>query len=408
MDRIDRIDQWRKNVVLLWIAVFVASVCWTMVMPFMPVFLEQDLGVTVGVLAWAGLLGAVNSGFNALMAPVWGSLGDRFGRKPMMLRAGLALTLAYFLMSLVANPHQLLGVRVMIGMLTGFIPTATALVGTTTPQQHVGKALSVVATAGQSGSILGPSLGGALADLIGIRPTMIASSGMVAFATMLVLLFVKEQFTPVKREKGNLLTDMGEVLKNSSFVAVLVTTIIMMASQASMEPVLVPYIKGLLGESAPNWMAGVIYSLPGFAFIAAAPWWAARAERVGYTTTVTLGLLIGAAAILLQAAVTSGLAMGALRLAAGLALAAVSPGIAALITMVVPREQRGRAFGLNQSAFGIGAMLGPLLGGLVGSWAGTAWVFPVTAALLAIGASWTWFVLGARLRREPPGLQEGD
>ncbi|MFZ5828128.1 MAG: MFS transporter [Bacillota bacterium] len=394
-------DQWRKNVILLWIAIFIASVCWTMVMPFMPVFLENDLGLSVGVMAWAGLLGAVNSGFNALMAPVWGAMGDRFGRKPMMLRAGLALTLAYFLMSLVSDPYQLLGVRVMIGVLTGFIPTAIALVGTTTPQEHVGKALSLVATANQSGAILGPLLGGVLADLIGLRASMVASSALIALATALVLFAVKEQFTPVQRESGNLLTDMGEVLRNPSFAAVLVATVIMMASQAAMEPVLVPYIKELLGDEAPNWMAGAIYSLPGIAFILAAPWWAHRAERLGYTTTVSLGLFLGAAAILPQALVSTGWTMGALRLSAGLALAAVGPGISALITLVVPRSQRGRAFGLNQSAFAIGAMLGPLLGGMVGDWAGTAWVFPVTALLLALGGVWTRFVLDPRIRREP-------
>lgn len=393
-------DQWRKNVILLWIAVFIAAVCWTMVMPFMPIFLEHDLGLTVGIAAWAGLLGAVNSGFNAVMAPLWGALGDRFGRKPMMMRAGLALTIAYLFMALVTNPYQLLGVRVMIGMLTGFIPTAIALVGTTTPQQHVGRALSLVATAAQSGTILGPLVGGILADLIGLRATMVFSSGLIALGTALVLFAVKEQFTPVQRESGNMLTDMGEVLKNPSFVAVLVTTVVMMASQAAMEPVLVPHIKGLLGAEAPNWMAGAIYALPGIAFVLAAPWWANRAEKLGYSTTVTLGFLLGAAAILPQALVVTGWALGGLRLSAGLALAAVSPGISALITMVVPRSQRGRAFGLNQSAFAFGAMLGPLLGGMVGDRAGTVWVFPATAALLLLGGAWTWFVLGARIRRE--------
>ncbi len=370
-------------------------------MPFMPIFLEEQLGVVVGVAAWAGLLSSVNSGFNAAMAPVWGALGDRFGRKSMMLRAGFFLTLAYLLMAFVTGPYQLLGVRVMIGMLTGFIPTATALVGTTTPQEHLGKALSLVATASPSGSILGPLLGGVLADLVGLRYTMLVSAGMVGVATFLVLVAVKEQFTPTQ-QKVNIIGDMGEMLKNRVFLTVLATTVLMMTAQAVMEPVLVPYIKGLIGPGAPNWLAGAIYSLPGIAFVVAAPWWANLAERVGYTTTVAAGLAIGAALTIPQAFVASGLGMGGFRLAAGLAIAAVTPGIAALITIVVPREQRGRAFGLNQSAFAVGNMLGPLLGGLIGDRVGTVYVFPVAASLLISGAVWVRFVLAPRVKPPQP------
>lgn len=392
-------EQWRKNVILLWIAVFIASTIWSMVMPFMPLFLEEELGVVVGVAAWSGLLGAVNSLGGAVTSPVWGALGDRYGRKIMMLRAGFFLTLAYGLMTIVTGPYELLGVRVMIGVLTGFIPTALALVGTTTPQEHVGKALSAVSVASQSGTILGPLFGGLFFDMIGMRPTMLLGAGIVASATLLVLFSVKEQFTPVAKEQSNLLRDMGEVLQNKAFVAVLITTVLMMASQAAMEPVLVPYIKGLLGGDAPNWMAGSIYALPGIAFVIAAPWWANRAEKVGYASTVTIGLAVGAALILPQALVSSGWSMGALRLTAGLALAAVSPGLSALVTLVVPKAQRGRAFGINQSAFSVGAMLGPLMGGAVGDLAGRVYVFPLTAGLLALGACWTWFVLAKRIRQ---------
>lgn len=392
-------EQWRKNVVLLWIAVFVASTVWAMIMPFLPLYLEQELGVTTGVSSWAGLMGAMGSAGMAVMAPIWGAMGDRYGRKMMMLRAGFFLSLSYVLMSLVTGPYGLMGVRLMIGMLTGFIPTALALVGTTTPQEHVGKALSAVSVASQAGNITGPLFGGLFADLIGMRPTMLLGAGAVATAALFVLLSVREQFTPVPKEQSNILRDMGQVLKNKAFAAILITTIIMAASQAAMEPILVPYLKGLLGRDAPNWMAGFIYSLPGIAFVVAAPWWASRGEKVGYATTVTIGLAGGALLILPQALVTGGWAMGALRLGAGLALAAVSPGISALITRVVPKAQRGRAFGMNQSAFSVGAMLGPLMGGFVGDLAGAVYVFPLTALLLVAATGWTRTVLNSRVRQ---------
>lgn len=396
-------ESWQKNVVVLWAAVFIAAAAWTMVMPFMPVFLSDDLGVGVGVTVWAGLLGAVNSGFSALTAPIWGALGDRWGRKAMMIRAGVFLGTAYVLMSFVRNPYELLGVRVMIGALTGFIPTATALVATTTPERHMGRALSVVATGNQAGSILGPMLGGFLADLIGIRSTMALGGIAVFAATLLVLAAVREQFQRPAHQQVHLLGDMRQVLRGGPLPALLATTVLMMASQAAMEPILIPYIRELLGAGSPNWMAGVIYSVPGLAFVLAAPSWAKLGERWGYVTTVTLGLAGGALLTLPQAIVRSGMAMGLFRLAAGLSLAAVTPGLSALIAATVPREQRGKAFGLNQSAFNVGAMLGPLLGGVMGDRVGIRWVFPATALVLLLAAAWCRTFVRARIRerREP-------
>ncbi|MFB5084402.1 MFS transporter [Symbiobacterium thermophilum] len=392
-------EPWRRNVAVLWIAVFIAASAWTMVMPFMPVFLSEDLGVGAGVTVWAGLLGAVNSGFSALTAPIWGALGDRWGRKAMMVRAGIFLGSAYVLMAFVRNPYELLGVRVMIGALTGFIPTATALVATTTPERHMGQALSLVATGNQAGSILGPMLGGFLADLIGIRNTMALSGVAVFAATLLVVFAVREQFQRPARQPAHFLSDMRQVLQGGPLIVVLAMSLLLQMSQSAMEPVLIPHIRQLLGSGSPNWMAGVIYSVPGIAFVLAAPSWARLGERWGYTTTVTIGLAGGALFTLPQALVQSGLGMGSFRLSAGLALAAVTPGISALIAASVPREQRGKAFGLNQSAFNVGAMLGPLLGGVLGDRVGIRWVFPATALLLLFAAGWCWSLVRARVRQ---------
>jgi len=392
-------ESWRKNVVILWAAVFIASACWTMVMPFMPVFLGDELGVTAGVTVWAGLLGAAGSGFSVLSAPLWGALGDRFGRKAMMVRAGIFLGTFYVVMSFVRSPLELLGVRIMIGALTGFIPAATALVATTTPERHLGRALSLVQTGNQAGSILGPMVGGVLADLVGIRHTMILSGVFVLAATVLVLVAVQEQFQRPAQQQGNVLGDMRQMLRGGPLALVLATSILMMTSQAAMEPILVPYIKELLGPDQPNWMAGVIYSLPGVAFVIAAPWWASLGGRWGYATTVSVGLLGGALLTVPQALVTGGIGMGFFRLSAGLALASASPGIASLITELVPREQRGKAFGLNQSAYNLGSMLGPLLGGFLGDLVGTRVVFVLTAVLLAVSATWCWTIVRARVQQ---------
>ncbi len=387
--------EWKRNVYLLWIAVLIASSCWSMVMPFMPVFVEEELGVPQGA-AWAGVLGSVNSLAMAVTAPFWGAVGDRFGRKLMMMRAGVVLVIAYAVMSIVQTPYGLLGVRTAIGMLTGFIPTAIALVGTTTPQESVGKALAIVSTAPPMGQIVGPMLGGLLTDLVGMRGTMRVGSVLIAVATLMVFLFVRERFTPQKRQQGSFLANVFEAFRYPAFGLLMVTTVLTTASIAAMEPILIPYIKELIGPGAPNWLAGTIYSLQGVAFVLAASWWTDRAKKVGYTTTVTIGLGLGALLVLPQAVAVSGWDFGALRLSQGLVMASVNPGVAALIAIVVPLSVRGRAFGINQSAFSVGAMIGPLIGGFLGTYAGYRWVFVATALILAGAALWTRYVLTPR------------
>ena len=357
-------ESWQKNVVVLWAAVFIAAAAWTMVMPFMPVFLSDDLGVGAGVTVWAGLLGAVNSGFSALTAPIWGALGDRWGRKAMMIRAGVFLGSAYVLMAFVRNPYELLGVRVMIGALTGFIPTATALVATTTPERHMGRALSVVATGNQAGSILGPMLGGFLADLIGIRNTM-ALGGVAGSRRRCWCWRRSGSSSSVRRTSRCTSSATCGRCCGAAAPALLATTVLMMASQAAMEPILIPYIRELLGSGSPNWMAGVIYSVPGIAFVLAAPSWAKLGERWGYVTTVTLGLAGGALLTLPQAIVRSGMAMGLFPAGGG-----SLPGGRHAGPVRTHRSHGASGAAGEARAEPVGVqrrrMLGPLLGGVMG------------------------------------------
>jgi len=392
-------DQWKKNVYLLWIAVFVASICWSMLMPFMPLFLRDELGAGHKAAAWAGVVGAVNSLGMAIMAPVWGAVGDRLGRKLMMLRAGYVLVLCYAAMAFVQTPVSLLGVRIAIGLLSGFIPTATMLVGTTTPQAHVGVALAMITTAAPAGNIIGPMLGGLLADLVGIRATMLVSSVLIGTATTFVLLFVKEQFTPIKKDAGtSLVRDLTEVASHPVLWPLLICSSLAMMASSTLEPIAVPYIKSLLGESAPNWVAGVLVSLPGVALVVAAPWWGARARKWGYGTTLTLGLIFGAVMVLPQAVALTAYDFGGLRLAQGFATASVGPGIASLIALMMPQAIRGRAYGINHSFNSIGWMIGPLIGGFLGTAFGAKYVFVVTGLLYVAAAVWARMVVAPKLK----------
>ena len=92
-------ELWKKNLYSLWIAQFTAAVGLSMVIPFLPLYLKE-LGVTDPdtVKIWSGVLFSAPFMVSAFLQPFWGVMSDRYGRKPMVVRAMIALAVANFFM----------------------------------------------------------------------------------------------------------------------------------------------------------------------------------------------------------------------------------------------------------------------------------------------------------------------
>ena len=161
---------WTRNLYILWFGCFFSSMSYTLVVPFMPLFL-QDLNVTTGVEAWSGAILSVSYLMSAIMSPIWGSMADRYGRKAMIIRAGFGMATCYALQYLVTNQYQLLALRALNGVFSGFIPASTALIATNTPEEKIGSCLGIVQTGHASGTIMGPLMGGLLSQFLGKRMT---------------------------------------------------------------------------------------------------------------------------------------------------------------------------------------------------------------------------------------------
>lgn len=387
---------WKRNAYVLWFVILIASISWTSIMPFMPLFLKE-LGVASNVEFWSGLLAAVSSIGTLVMAPVWGALGDRFGRKLMMLRAGLFLAVFYGVLAMVRTPAELLALRVLVAILTGFVPMAVALVAVSTPRENVGLAIGIVQTAWPTGALIGPMVGGLIADRIGLRAAMWSSSISLAAVTILVLFTVREQFSPPPRQGTTMIQDLRIATANPLLVSIILITTILMCSVAAMDPVLVPHLQKMMGPGTPTWLAGLLYSLPGLSFILAAPWWSRRGESLGYARTISYGMAICAALYLAQAFANDLWTFAILRLGIGLGGAAISPGVAALLATRIPNDLRGRGYGLNQSASSLGAIIGPLFGGVIASFIGSAGVFLFVAMTYVGGYLWVTRVVSGRL-----------
>ncbi len=375
-------ETWKRNLWVLWIGVFFTAASFSMVIPFLPIFLIQ-IGVHNHTEMWSGLLFSSAFFAGAIASPFWGRIADKYGRKPMIVRAGIVLFFIYTLMAFVTNPYQILVLRILQGLLSGFIPGAIALIGTNTPSKHVGYALSLISTASASGMIAGPLIGGAIAEWVGNRWAF-ATGGIIVFiATILIILWVKEENFVPSKERGSVTNDIKLAMSNRPLMMVIVLTIITSCSIMILEPVLPLYVVKIGGSyKNTSLLAGIIFSLPGIASALFAPVWGKWADKVGFHKVLFIGLLGGGIGMLAQIAFTEIWGFSIVRFLFGIFFCAVFPALNGLVVRATEEDFRGRAFGLNQTANQIGGMIGPMLGGAIGGLFPIQTVFLVTAILL--------------------------
>ncbi|CAM5790804.1 MULTISPECIES: MFS transporter [Brevibacillus] len=376
---------WKRNLVVLWIGVFFCSAAYSISIPFLPIFLHTSLGVNEHLEAWSGISFGITFLASALISPYWGSLSDKYGRKPMLIRSGYSLAVLYFLNYLVTDPYSFLALRVLQGLLAGFVPASIALVATNTPDKHVGYALGIMATSGATGGIIGPLIGGFVSHLWGNREAFLFSAVVVLIAALIATFFVKETNFNRSGERSHVADDIRLAMANRSFVTILGLAMVVTISVMLLEPLLTVYVLQLgASQQDASLSSGIIFSAVGIATVLAAPQWGKIGNKIGYSKILFIGLLGGGIGNLLQYFFTSLYGFGILRFVYGLFFAAVYPSLNALIVKVTDPEFRGRAFSLNQSSTQLANMIGPVLGGFLGGWIPIRTVFIINGIALLV------------------------
>ena len=279
----------------------------------------------------------------------------------------------------------------------------------------MGRALALLQTGTAAGTILGPMLGGTLADLVGIRVTMRLAGMLLFVATTLVLVGVQEKVLGAGKVRTSPLQDMKLAVTNRTLFALMVACMMINASIQSLEPILTKFVPSLQQEAVLVWLthalfgradahsfiAGFIFSLPAIATLFAAARWARVGERLGFARLLAMGLAVAGLLVIPQSLVVTAGSMIALRFIYGIFTAAVQPSINATLAAVVHPSFRGRAYGINQSAMFVGSVLGPTLGGYVADYIAPRAVFVFTGLLLLASAAWVYRELALAPKDQP-------
>ena len=377
---------WRRNLLISWIGCFFTGASFSLVMPFIPLYIEQLGTPKSQIELFSGLAISVTAFASAIVSPIWGNLADRKGRRLMMIRAAVGMTFTMGSLAFVPDVYWLLIMRFMTGILSGYIPNATALIASQAPKQKSGWALGTLATGAIAGNLIGPSMGGALAQWFGMENVFIITGTVLLITTILTIFLVKEDFTPVA--KTEMLTTR-EILRKIPNLQVLlglfVTSLILQIGVTSISPILTLYIRQLSGDSSNVlFVSGLIVSVSGVSAILSSPTLGRIGDRVGNHKVLLFGLVLSLLCFIPMGFVSSPFQLGVLRFLLGFSTGALMPSINTLISKITPTEGVSRIYSYNQMFSNFGQVLGPMVGSTVAHSFGYRAVFWATSGFVLL------------------------
>lgn len=374
MSRLSRLIEARRrqtNLRLLWVSQFVNTAGLMMLAPIMPLHMDR-LGAgpeTVGL--WAGAAVAVPALPLALTTPFWGRLGDRVGRKWMVVRALVGLSLAMGVMAMATSPFGFIVARLMQGSLGGVVEAAAAFVGSDGDDDDRGSSLGRSYSATAAGSLAGPIIGGLLVSTGGLGVLLTGTAAAALLLSILCAVSLRER--PENRVAHHSVDADRSASFHGTFSrigwATLAAGFFAYFGVYGLIPVYAEHVRTLVDrpEAAGPWIGG-LHAVMWSGTLVGSLWWGRRNDRSGLPLrTLSVAATVTALVIVAQAATPSLLALAPLRFAQGFCFAALSQSVILHASKHAPAGRRAGYVGIANSSLLAGQFAGPLIaGGILG------------------------------------------
>ena len=373
---------WVVTLTILVASAFLMDMSFTMITPFLPVYLSSELGAKASeVDMWSGAVFAVTFFVSGLLGPVWGVLADRKSRKLMALRASIGLTISYALCGIVQTPMQLFAARFFQGLCAGLYPALLALLAASIPARKTGLSMGLMQGGMTVGAVVGPFVGGVLADYFGMRESFFVASVALGLISLLIGFCIKEKPRTVKVTSRNWFD--WSVLRQPAIFKMLIACAVIHASLFSAQPILPLYIAQLQGSMDNIMMlSGTIVSVCAISIMIASPILGAAGQRFGFLKVLSCSLFFAGLLISAQVLGRTPFEFGVWRFIAGFAIAGLIPLVNSIISTECPPDKKGEVFGFNFLTGHAGMALGPFAAGALSGWFGYQAVIVASGLIL--------------------------
>jgi DHA1 family multidrug resistance protein-like MFS transporter len=407
---------WRRNFFAVWPSLFAVSTGLMAVIPMLPPYIEERFAIEDPVLVrrWAGVIYAAGPLASALVGPLWGALGDRVGRKIMVVRAVIAITVVMALMPLAPSPSWLAVMRLVQGSFAGYVAPAIALVSAGVPAGEQGKVLARLQIGLALGLLAGPPLGAEVAAWFGRSSVFYFTSAMSAAGLLPLLFFARDDRTTMAaRSERSLIRamggDFGYLARNRVFATLLLLVFLLRFGVNMLEPYLALWVRELgplpwftahsrdLGHALDR-TTGAAFTILAVAQIVVAPVWGRLADRKGPLRCLIVVSLALSAVLSATAFVRTIEQFLPLRCVAAVFMAGSMTLTYAAVSKRVEPARRSLAFAMVQSGTQFGLSLGPVTGGFIAQGAGVRTLFLFAGAVLFVTGVSMWFIRGLPVR----------
>ncbi|MCB0701339.1 MAG: MFS transporter [Candidatus Kapaibacterium sp.] len=380
---------WRRNLVILCIAQFIALIGMSGVFPFLPLYV-RDLGVSNPDEAkfWSGMVFAGVYISAVIMIPIWGSLGDKYGRKFMTVRAIFGLALSVVLMAFAQNVYQLFFLRVLQGTMSGMIASSLSFVSANTPENKSGYAIGWLQSSIAAGQVFGPFFGGLMADFVGIRYVFLVVGLLCTLAAILVMVSLQEkEFVPRKDKKYGIVWNLKFIFKDKVFFKLMTLIVLVQMGVQFTIPIFTYFVEE---KGAPDdllaTVTGVLFGVIAIFNIIFSPKWGRRNDAKIWQKTLKISAIISALMYLLHIFVPNFYYLIPIRAVIGIFYAALIPTLYSALSKRTIAQQKGGIMGLASGANLLGSLISFLFAGVVSSLFGMEMNFIISFVMLTIVA----------------------
>jgi DHA1 family multidrug resistance protein-like MFS transporter len=359
----------------------------TMIIPFLPLLLgEMGVREHAAISLWTGTIYCSTFLSAAIMAPVWGMVGDRYGQRTNLIRAGIGMGVINIMMAFADAPWMLLMFRFVFGFFSGFINVSFSYLSKTTPRQYLGESLGFLQTGSVSGSIIGPLIGGLLGQIIGFKAIFVVTGAFI-LCSLLLVIFYLEPDKPEKTEKREA-GAFREVLLNPGLPVLFFATFIVQLAIFSSNSMMTIFVQSIVGNvDNIAFLSGMVTSITGISTVIGSPLLGRLGDRIGQRKIIPVTMFLIGVFFLCQFWTENIYLLYVWRFLQGLILGSVLPAIQTLIKKRSPDHAAGRAFGMNASSQFLGNLIGPLIGGFISSYWDVSYVIAFAGLVLIVGSA---------------------